>query len=103
MEARAINPRGTPTPTPIAVSREVLDPLSDGTGVAVLEGIGLEDEFRASAATPGIAVPLGTLTDLKFPQSTFFLVSSHEAVPQQCSVLLPLYFAATIGNPDFLL
>lgn len=96
MEARAINPRGTPTPTPIAVSREVLDPLdpldplSDGTGVAVLEGTGLEDEFMASPATPGIAVPLGTLTDLKLPQSVFLVLLSHEAVPQQCSVLLPL-------------
>lgn len=92
MEARAINPRGTPTPTPIAVSREVLDPLSDGigTGVAVLEVFVLEDEFMASPATPGIAVPLGTLTDLKLPQSVFFFLLSHEAVPQQCSVLLPL-------------
>lgn len=107
IEARAITPSGTPTPAPIAVSREVLEPLLVDTGVVVLKGLALVDalvdDFAASPATPGMAVPLGMLTDLKFPQSIVSFSLSQAAVPQQCDVLLPLYFAATIGKPDPLL
>jgi hypothetical protein len=107
IEARAITPSGTPTPAPIAVSREVLEPQSVGTGVLVLEGLALVDalvdDFAESPATPGIAVPLGMLTDLKLPQSTVPFSLSKAAVPQQWVVLLPLYCAATIGKPESLL
>lgn len=58
-------------------------------------------DFTDKPATPGIAVPLGILTDLKLPQ--LMVPLSKVAVPQQCTVLLPLYWAATIGKPEFLL
>ncbi|KGO70270.1 hypothetical protein PITC_020890 [Penicillium italicum] len=91
---------GTPTPTPMAVSCEELEPLLGETGVDAFPDFEPGD-FTDKPATPGIAVPLGMLTDLKLPQSTvpFFKV----AVPQQCTVLLPLCWEATIGKPEFLL
>jgi hypothetical protein len=94
MEARVINPSGIPIPAPIAASRETLEQPLD-----VSEGFEDWEPFTARPATPGMAVPVGTLTDLKFPQLT--LPFFHEAVPQQWTVLLPLYWAATIGNPAF--
>lgn len=65
----AITPSGTPTPAPIAVSREEdeLDPELDPESEELDELVELEElvlvELTASPATPGIAVPYGTETD----------------------------------------
>lgn len=101
IEARASIQSGTPGPTPMAVSCDELEPPLDDAGMDVLPDIESPGEFADKPVTPGIAVPLGILTDLKSPQSTvpFFNV----AVPQQCMALLPFYWAATIGNSEFLL
>jgi hypothetical protein len=85
----------------MTVSCEELELPLDEAGVDVLPEFEPPGEFTDKPATPGIAVPLGILTDLKFPQPT--VAFSKAAVPQQCTVLLPLYWAATIGKPEFLL
>jgi hypothetical protein len=49
----------------------------------VLVALSVAGDFTESPATPGMAVPLGMLTDSKFPQSILFVWLFQEAVPQQ--------------------